>query len=146
MICSLLLILIAGTALSLTVSCAHNFFHQRNNWRMYYFDLSMLSSYEWRITHGISHHMFPNTLYDFEVAVLEPFWEFLPKLDKPLFQRYGSWIYEHIMMMTAILIEVVKRVVFLIMGWSRPRPENVIILVELLVMAALASSLSTAFK
>lgn len=144
--CSLLLTLIAGTMLSMTVICAHNFFHQRDNWRMYYFDLSLLSSYEWRITHGISHHMFPNTLYDMEVAALEPFWEFLPKLDKSLFQRYGPWIYEHIVMIIGILIEFIKRVLALTLGWSRLRPENLLPLLELLVMAALASSLSAAFK
>ncbi|KAK3852491.1 hypothetical protein Pcinc_040928 [Petrolisthes cinctipes] len=63
---------LAGLVLSLTMIGAHNFFHQRDNLRMYYFDLSLLSSYDWRITHGISHHIYPNTIYDFEVSVLEP--------------------------------------------------------------------------
>ena len=55
--------LLAGFILSLCTTAAHNFFHKKDHWRMYYFDLSLLSSYEWRISHAISHHLFPNTIF-----------------------------------------------------------------------------------
>ena len=42
----------------------HNFFHQRNNWRAHYFDLSLFSTRYWRVSHALSHHLFPNTLLD----------------------------------------------------------------------------------
>lgn len=41
---SLPLGVLAGMLLSLTTSAAHNFFHQRPNWRRYYFELSFMSS------------------------------------------------------------------------------------------------------
>ncbi len=69
----------SGLVLALLANCAHNFFHQKDNWRMYSFDLTGHSSLEWRITHGYSHHMFPNTINDYEVTGFEPFIHFLPK-------------------------------------------------------------------
>jgi hypothetical protein len=35
---------VSGVLLALTVISAHNFFHQRDNVRMYYFDLSLMPS------------------------------------------------------------------------------------------------------
>lgn len=59
---SITLLLVAGTVLGMVAVAAHNFFHKKDNWRVYYFDLSPLSSYEWRISHAYSHHLFPNTV------------------------------------------------------------------------------------
>lgn len=59
---SIWLQLLAGFILSITVIGSHNFFHIRDNWRKYYFDLSLLSHHEWRVSHAISHHLFPNTV------------------------------------------------------------------------------------
>ena len=33
-------------------------------------------SYEWRIIHAISHHMYTHTIYDFELSGIEPFFDF----------------------------------------------------------------------
>lgn len=35
---------LAGVLLSLTTIAAHNFFHQKDNFRMYYFDFSLMPS------------------------------------------------------------------------------------------------------
>ena len=70
---------IAGFVLALLANNAHNFWHKRNNWRMYSFDLTGHSSHEWRITHGYSHHVYPNTINDYEVTAFEPFVHYLPK-------------------------------------------------------------------
>jgi len=59
---SVIMMMLAGFALGCTAVGAHNFFHMRDNWRMYYFDLTPLSSAEWRVSHGLSHHLFPNTI------------------------------------------------------------------------------------
>ena len=53
---------LAGLILSMTVVGSHNFFHLKENWRKFYFDLSLLSSYEWRVSHALSHHLYPNTI------------------------------------------------------------------------------------
>ena len=52
----------SGIMLDLVMTCAHNFFHIRHHWRQYYFDLSLMSSLEWKIAHILSHHNYPNTL------------------------------------------------------------------------------------
>lgn len=78
----LLLCAVSGLLLALLMMCAHNFFHQRDNWRMFAFDAGPYSSYEWRISHVYSHHAFPNTLNDFEVSAPEKILQFLPTADK----------------------------------------------------------------
>lgn len=59
---SVVLQVIAGLVLGMCIVGAHNFFHKRDNFRMYYMDLSPLSSFEWRLSHALSHHMYPNTV------------------------------------------------------------------------------------
>ncbi len=71
-------IIAGGLVLALLANCAHNFFHQKDNWRMYSFDLTTHSSYEWRVTHVYSHHSFPNTINDYEITAFEPFVRYLP--------------------------------------------------------------------
>lgn len=83
---------IAGLFLSMTTIIAHNYFHRKDNFRMYYFDLSLMSSRSWRITHALSHHIYTNTVYDYEISFVEPFFQYLP-MEKPLLVRYGSWFY-----------------------------------------------------
>lgn len=136
----------SGIFLALTANCAHNFFHQQNNWRMYYFDLSLFSSYEWRVTHGLSHHLFTNTIYDIEISFLEPFWEFLPKPNKTFLQRYGVYIYEWLIIPIVMYIEALKRIIHLCSGAARLRPENVFPLCELMLMAVAASSFGLALR
>ncbi|KAG8268916.1 hypothetical protein J6590_014489 [Homalodisca vitripennis] len=40
---SYLLGAVAGLLLTLTANCAHNFFHMRDNWRMFLFNLSLFT-------------------------------------------------------------------------------------------------------
>jgi len=63
--------------LVLTYGTGHNFLHQRDNVRMFYLDLSLFSSAEFRVMHALSHHMFPNTALDLEVTSYEPFLRYL---------------------------------------------------------------------
>ncbi|XP_042223121.1 cytochrome b5-related protein-like [Homarus americanus] len=139
-------IIFAGIVLTLTGNCAHNFFHQRNNWRMYYFDLTLFSSYKWRISHGLSHHLYTNTIYDFEVSVLEPFWEFLPKPKKSFLQRYGSCVYEYLILPLTAFLEFGKRLYLQYCGTVKWRLENVLPVLEFVVMALLAPSYGMAFR
>ncbi|KAL1140757.1 hypothetical protein AAG570_000687 [Ranatra chinensis] len=91
--CNYLIGIAAAVFLTGTVITGHNFFHQRNNWRMYYFNLSLMSARDWRISHALSHHLYPNTIHDLEVSMFEPFFQWLPKPNKTLFARYVSWLY-----------------------------------------------------
>lgn len=71
-----------GIFLTWTAIAGHNYFHMRDNFRMYYFDLCMMSSKEWRITHVMSHHMYTNTLWDYEMYVVEPLLHWIPHKNK----------------------------------------------------------------
>ncbi|XP_058803278.1 cytochrome b5-related protein-like [Phymastichus coffea] len=86
------LIIISGLFLTWTAVAGHNFFHMRDNFRMWYFDLSLMSSKEWRVSHGLSHHLYANTLWDMEIYVIEPFIEFLPKTGKRTIHRLFSLV------------------------------------------------------
>lgn len=141
-----MLAVIAGVLLTMTGFCAHNFFHQRDNWRMYYFDLTLFSSYDWRITHGLSHHLFTNTIYDYEISSVEPFLEFLPKRNKSTLQRYGCCIYEFFFISVLQYVEALKRICTILFGKQEIRPENLLPIMELLLMATIASSFSIASR
>ena len=84
---------LAGLVLGMNTSAAHNFFHQADSWRMYYWDLSVLSSRDWRISHMLSHHLHTNTLKDLEVSGIEPYVAFLPEPNKNWIQRFSSQLY-----------------------------------------------------
>lgn len=87
------------TALSLCwlSIAAHNFFHQRDNWQMYTFNLTMMSFYHWRISHALSHHFYPNSLHDLEMSLFEPFLCWIPSLRyAPKWRRYLSFVLQPI--------------------------------------------------
>ena len=76
---------------------------------MYIFDLSLLSSWEWRISHCISHHIFTNTLLDVEISALEPFLMFLPSNKKSFLQRHMVLVYSWILYLFIFFIQFVQR-------------------------------------
>lgn len=106
---SYLVLLGAGTFLAWTAVIAHNFFHQRDNFRMYYFDLTVLSSKEWRITHVMSHHTYPNTMWDYEIYVTEPLLPWLPNKNKTAFGVFISQITSPLIWATLFLGQLIKR-------------------------------------
>ncbi|XP_073821724.1 cytochrome b5-related protein-like isoform X2 [Musca autumnalis] len=57
---------------------AHNYFHQRDNWQMYTFNLTLMNFNEWRISHALSHHVYTNSLHDLEMSLFEPFLCWVP--------------------------------------------------------------------
>lgn len=104
----------AGIVLNWTVIASHNFFHQRDNWRMYLFNLSMMSYRGWRISHALSHHIYPNTLHDLEISSFEPFLNWLPS-DKIKATKgpakYLPWLLSPILYSGIFYFELLKRIV-----------------------------------
>ncbi|XP_066140665.1 cytochrome b5-related protein [Euwallacea fornicatus] len=98
---------VAGVFLALLAVAAHNFFHQRDNFRRFYFDFSMMSSKEWRVSHVLSHHMYTNTVNDLEISVVEPFLQYLPGRKNVLF-RYGSWVYSPVLYALIFISQYLK--------------------------------------
>ncbi|XP_061510894.1 cytochrome b5-related protein isoform X1 [Anopheles gambiae] len=102
--------IVCAICVNATVIAAHNFLHQRDNWRMYAFNIAFLSYREWRVSHAISHHLFPNSVLDMEISSFEPFLCYLPWADlKNSFQRYGSWFYGPFIYGSIFLSEYLKR-------------------------------------
>lgn len=109
---------VGGLLVSLTASAAHNFFHQKHNWRRYYFDLSLMSSREWMVSHALSHHLFPNTIQDLEITFFEPLISFLPYIDKSFVVRYVSWFYNLVLYATTGHAQLAKRLQRLALTWA----------------------------
>ena len=63
----------AGVLLNALMGVGHNAMHTVPTWWRYLMDLSLFSSQEWMISHCISHHHYPGSQVDFEVAAIEPF-------------------------------------------------------------------------
>lgn len=109
------ILLLASLFVSWTIIAAHNFFHRRDNFRMYYFNFMLLSYREWRIQHSLSHHLYPNSLLDLEVTLFEPFLCWATGNAKSVVQRYGSWLYSPVVYMVLFIVQFLTRVVFSVM-------------------------------
>lgn len=70
----------------------HNFIHQKNNWRMYMMNITLMNWRDWRVFHAMSHHMYPNSYHDLEVSLFEPLIKWLPNKKSNKFV-YFSWIF-----------------------------------------------------
>lgn len=86
MLGSFLVSAIAGISLGLLGICSHNYLHARDNWRMFCLNLTGLNYREWRISHAISHHMYPNTAHDLELIAFEPILKWIPKHKTQLYK------------------------------------------------------------
>ncbi|XP_046396474.1 cytochrome b5-related protein-like [Ischnura elegans] len=113
---------VSGVMLTLLTISGHNFFHQRDSLRVLYFDLSLMSSRDWRVSHALSHHLFPNTKLDLEVCLFEPFVEWLPNPKKGFVIRYVSWIYSPILWAVIFYAEKLKRILSRELEWKDAIP------------------------
>ncbi|XP_055596168.1 cytochrome b5-related protein-like [Uranotaenia lowii] len=101
---------LSGLFIAWTMICSHNFLHRRDNWRMLMLNLTFFSYREWRVSHALSHHMFPNSILDLEISFFEPFLCWLPRSSrKNVLQRFGSWFYGPFIYMAMSISEFIKR-------------------------------------
>ncbi|XP_058816332.1 cytochrome b5-related protein-like, partial [Topomyia yanbarensis] len=109
---SYLLAVACALCVNWTVISAHNYFHQKDNWRMRLFNLAFFSYREWRISHAMSHHHYANSILDLEISYFEPFLCWLPNPEtKGVVKRFGAWIYGPLVYSMLCLAEFVKRLV-----------------------------------
>ena len=107
---SLLFMALAGTALVWTTIISHNYFHKRDNWRMYAFNLSMMNFTAWRVSHALSHHIYPNSYNDMELSMFEPFLCWIPNpYIKSKLMRYVTWVTEPISYAIAFFLQITTR-------------------------------------
>lgn len=96
------------------VISGHNYLHKADNVRMYYFNMGFSSFRQWRVTHVLSHHCFPNTRLDVEMYFMEPLLNWWPSADgkTSIWLRYGSWAYAWILCCFMHILDFVLRNVF----------------------------------
>ncbi|EZA50497.1 Cytochrome b5-related protein [Ooceraea biroi] len=140
------LIVLASVFLALTTIAAHNYFHMRDNFRMYYFDLSTMSSKNWRITHVMSHHMYTNTLWDYEIYVVEPFLQWIPRENKSYLTGLISKIISPIVWMLLFIDQVIKRYYSVYKEYRVFEFRDVIPILLPLVMSLVAPKITVALK
>nr|CAD7453415.1 unnamed protein product [Timema tahoe] len=132
---------LSGLFLCFTVISAHNFFHQKDNFRMYYFDLCLMSSRDWRISHALSHHLYPNTMLDLEVSLMEPVLQWLPYESKSTLQKYGSWLWSPLIYSSMFHGQLILRLSLIVHGYlDNVRKTDVIPLILPSLMYFLSGS------
>lgn len=102
------LALLSGLFLLWMLVIAHNYFHQKNNWRMLCFNLSLLNYREWRVSHAMSHHLYTNSYYDLEISMFEPWLQWIPR-PKTTFQKIAAPIFSPIVWTILINYTAVAR-------------------------------------
>lgn len=100
--------ILTGFCLNSLGIASHNYLHKKDNWRMYCLNLLGINYREWRVSHVISHHMYPNTLLDLEVFGFEPFMEWFPK-SKSRKRKIFSVIIAPLTWMFIIKLSILKR-------------------------------------
>ena len=135
---SFLMAVLTGLILGATCSCSHNFFHQRDNWRMYLFSLSGMLSQDWRISHAVSHHLYTNTVSDVESTALLPYLNYFPFREKNFVQRVLAPIYYQLLFVSVIPMQMASRVVLILKDPSEFVPEQLIPLLELVLFLTLS--------
>ncbi|CAH2105611.1 unnamed protein product [Euphydryas editha] len=101
--------IVASVTLGWVVVASHNYIHRRSNWRMYIFNLSLWSYRDFRVSHALSHHLYPNTLMDLEVSAFEPLIVWNPRKDKPLYNKIIV-LFELVFFPLVFIINFLKRV------------------------------------
>ncbi|CAH0702839.1 unnamed protein product [Spodoptera exigua] len=99
--------LVASLTLAWTTVAAHNYIHMKTNWRMYLFNLSLWSYRDFRVSHALSHHVYPNTLIDLEISGFEPIVTWIPR-KKPVFAKFTLLI-ETIVFPFLFILNFLKR-------------------------------------
>lgn len=101
------LMMLAGLVLFFMLTISHNFFHKRDNWRMYTFNLSSINYRTVRVIHAMSHHLYPNTYFDMEVSKIEPILQWIPR-KKSNFVKIGSCLVSPLIWLILIPHEFVR--------------------------------------
>eukprot|EP00055_Hartaetosiga_balthica_P007458 m.25627 g.25627 ORF g.25627 m.25627 type:complete len:465 (+) comp5784_c0_seq2:125-1519(+) len=66
-----------GYMMFVLIGVGHNFFHQRNHILRFASDFTLAGHHQWRLSHCISHHTYPNQDVDYEASTLEPYDTFM---------------------------------------------------------------------
>lgn len=109
------LLILTGLMMCWNAIIGHNYFHRKDNWRMYTFNLTLMNVNDWRISHVLSHHFYANTFHDLELSLFEPFLCWIPNpYIKSKLQRIASSIYSPIVYVFGFKIQFLLRYIVII--------------------------------
>ncbi|CAG9857271.1 unnamed protein product [Phyllotreta striolata] len=97
--------------LGMMTIAGHNYVHQKDNFRMYYFQFSLLQIREWRISHALSHHLHTNAIDDLEISMYEPLLFYLP-VKKSVRDIISSLLLAPVIWVTMFHGALIKRILF----------------------------------
>jgi len=129
--------LLAAFFLGLCMNSAHNWFHLADKyaWRRFYFDLSFIGSRDWRISHGLSHHLHTNTYADLEISSAEPTLEFLPVKKGPV-RLFLQHFLSHAFALFSYPANMLLRIYLIIFESEEVLPEHSLPWLQLLILTA----------
>lgn len=107
--------IISGMLLGMLTTAAHNYMHRRDNFRMYYFQFSLMQVRQWRISHILSHHLHTNTINDLEITDWEPLFQYMA-VKKSLRLRYLVYFYLPLMRLMGFHMVFIKKMIPLLKG------------------------------
>lgn len=121
----------------------HNFIHQKPSLFRFCADLTLFGSYQWTISHALSHHTYANLELDIEIDAIEPFIYYLSNKPKnPIINIFLG----HILFFFIGIFNYIRRFLFFFLGKDKLQPENIIPFVEFLIIWSNASSFSWALQ
>ncbi|XP_026755581.1 cytochrome b5-related protein-like [Galleria mellonella] len=100
--------LVASLSMAWAMVASHNYIHRKNNWRMYVFNVGLWSYRDFRVSHVLSHHLFPNTLMDLEISAFEPLVHWIPRRNVPKYANL-AFLFENIVFPFLFIITFLKR-------------------------------------
>lgn len=120
------LLIMAGLSLGMVMSSSHNFWHQSDNFRRFYFDITVASSDDSRVTHMLSHHIHTNTFHDIESTALFPIMDVFPHMDKLWWHRFISPLTYHLGMLIVAPIAFAVKMADLGSGQAKAKLQDFI--------------------
>lgn len=106
------LILLASLLFTWLNIASHNFVHCRYNVRIFYHNLSLIGYQDIRVSHALSHHLYPNSLNNMEMYLFDPLICYFPNGElKGVIKRYASWFYAPILWAGLLFLASIARYV-----------------------------------
>jgi len=131
---SFVLSLVSGVILGMVSSCAHNYLHQKDNFRRFYLDVAAFSSTDWRLLHFLSHHLHTNTLNDFENLSVYPIVDWNVTENKNFIHKYLALAYYQVFFILIGPLTLTFKLVQLVAGECKPRWEDALPYLHFLVV------------
>ena len=121
----------------------HTYIHKKTSYFRYCADVTLFGSYQWTISHALSHHTYPNLEIDIEIQSVEPFIYYLSNKPKnPII----NIVVGHILFTFLGVLNYIRRFLFSFVGKDKFQPENIIPLIELLILWSNAQSFYSALQ